>query len=137
MHAKDSSARKERNDVDADSRHVAIVVCDQLRRERRPRRRTARVAGVADQLGNHALAGRADQYRVAERYDAAQLDESGKRGTRTLRKADPRIERYPARMDAGPLRALHALLQLSDHFSDRIPTIHGLVVTRHLGDGAT
>src|ERR1700682_4313237 len=56
MHAKDPGAGEEGDDVDAYSRHVAIVVRDRLLRERRARRCASRTRGVTNELGDHALA---------------------------------------------------------------------------------
>ena len=74
MHAKNPCAGKKSHDVHTNGRHVAIVIGNRVRSERR----TGAVAGtrrVANELGDYSLARRADENGISELHNSWQLDE--------------------------------------------------------------
>src|SRR5450830_577086 len=93
MHAKNSRPGKERDDIDSNRRHVAVVVRDRLGSERRSPRQAPRYGGVANELGDHALARSPDEYGIAERDDSRQLHQRGERMGGSLRESNAGIER--------------------------------------------
>src|SRR2546423_6480253 len=134
VNAKDPGSGEKCDDVDAHRRHVAIVVGDLLLRECRAGRSAPCAGGVTNELRDHALTRRSDEYRIAERNNARELDQRGERVLSPFRKSDSWIESNPPRMNAGSLGCCNALLEFGQNLADRIRSIDSRVVTRHVGD---